>query len=99
MNTYVEECMITLSEECAEVIQVVSKIQRFGLTSFHPNDPTVNNLQRLEQEIGDVLCMIDILREEGALDDRALQNAKLAKRIKFKKFSIFSPKPIVIKED
>lgn len=99
MKNYTEECLITLGEECAEVIQVISKIQRFGFTSFHPDDPSVNNLQLLQREIGDVLCMIDLLREEGVLDDHAIQNAKLQKRIKFRKFSTYQPTRPVIKED
>lgn len=99
MKDYTEECMITLGEECAEVIQAISKIQRFGYANFNPDDPSENNLQILQREIGDMLCMIDLLREEGVLDDHMIQNAKLKKRIKFKKFAIFSPKPIVIKED
>lgn len=99
MNNYTEECLIVLGEECAEVIQAVSKIQRFGFTGFHPIDPTTSNFDLLQKEIGDVLCMIDLLREEGVLDEHIIQNAKLQKRIKFRQFSTYKPTPPVIKED
>ena len=99
MKNYTEECLITLAEECAEVIQIISKIHRFGMTSHHPNDVKTTNLDSLHSEVGDVLTMIDLLREEGVLSDNMLQNAKLAKRIKFKKFSIFNPREIVIDEN
>ena len=98
MNNYSEECLITLGEECAEVIQAISKILRFGFTSWHPNDPTTNNLEHLQIEIGDLVCMIDLLKEEGVINDHAIQNARLQKRIKFKKFSTYKPTLKEIKE-
>ena len=49
-----------LQEECAEVILAISKIKRFGWDSIHP-DGGVDNRVRLEQELGDVEAMIDIL--------------------------------------
>ena len=92
MQNYTEECLITLAEECAEVIQVVSKIQRFGATSFHP-ETGVSNLDKLNQEIGDMLTMVDLLVNEGLLDKLKIQNAKIYKRAKFAKFSIHKPAP------
>lgn len=49
-----------LQEECAEVILAISKIKRFGWDSIHPEGDTDNRTQ-LEQELGDVEAMIDIL--------------------------------------
>ena len=48
------ESLIILAEECAEVIQAVSKLQRFGI-----ND--AKNIKALENEIGDVFAMLTIL--------------------------------------
>jgi NTP pyrophosphatase (non-canonical NTP hydrolase) len=51
-----------ITEEAAEVIQIVSKIQRFGLTSYHPRDPDkVQNRYLLMQELGDLQAVLDML--------------------------------------
>jgi NTP pyrophosphatase (non-canonical NTP hydrolase) len=51
-----------LSEECKEVGLCVSKALRFGLTDIDPDTPgAVPKYQQLEQEIGDVLAIVDIL--------------------------------------
>lgn len=63
-----------LAEECAEVIQIKSKIIRFGLTDTHPEGgPT--NLDRLHQEIGDLLTIIGLLVGQGMLDENKLEEA------------------------
>lgn len=49
------EALAILSEECAEVIQIICKIQRHGLDSFNPNDKSkTQNWQLLAEEIGHV---------------------------------------------
>ena len=65
MNNSQTEILNILQEECAEVIQAVSKIRRFGEES---------NLVGFIQELADLQCMInlcfefDIVGEEDALD-------------------------------
>ena len=49
-----------LMEECAEVIQVCSKLKRFGWDDCYP-DGGVSNKTRLEQELGDLSAIIHIL--------------------------------------
>jgi len=54
--------LTNLSEECAEVQQVVCKIIRFGWDSYHPDDPDKTpNIIRLANEIGNLLHMVDIV--------------------------------------
>ena len=60
MDSQTKEVMDILQEECAEVIQAVSKISRFGLDNFKPGKPKTNR-EHLEEEIGDLMCMIDLL--------------------------------------
>jgi len=50
-----------LQEECAEVIQATSKVFRFGLFDTHPDTPSKTNTRHLEEELGDVLAMIELL--------------------------------------
>lgn len=86
MNEKESEVMDILQEECAEVIQAVSKIRRFGVDSKHPEGgPT--NLEHLEIEIGDVIAMIEIMNEFKMIDMTKVQIATLNKKEKLKKWS------------
>lgn len=78
------ETLTILQEECAEVIVVVSKITRFGLDSGHDGR---TNQQRLEEEIGDVQAMIDLLLSQGMIRQGNLELARQAKFEKLKKWS------------
>jgi len=49
-----EEILTILQEECAEVIQAVSKVKRFGM--YH-------NFENLHKELADLQCMIDLSYE------------------------------------
>ena len=78
--------MNILSEECAEVIQAVSKCNRFGLDNMKPGE-SLTNAQHLEGEIGDLLAMVDLLQLKGVVTSAGLETAKLAKIEKLKKWS------------
>ena len=81
-----QEALDILQEECAEVIVEVSKCRRFGLNSVHYKTGLEHSTM-LENEIGDVLAMVDILVEQGILDQVGLVTAKLAKKEKLTKWS------------
>lgn len=55
------QVLSVLQEECAEVIQAVSKINRFGLNNEWQG---VTNKQSLITEIGDVLAILLVLIDE-----------------------------------
>ena len=80
MDSQTKEVMDILQEECAEVIQAVSKISRFGLDNLKPGKPKTNR-EHLEEELGDLYAMIEILQE---LD---IERAAEAKREKLKIWS------------
>jgi NTP pyrophosphatase (non-canonical NTP hydrolase) len=86
MDKKTKEVMDILQEECAEVIVAVSKISRFGLNNVKPGKPKTN-LEHLEEELGDMLAMIDILKEMGVVSGACLEAAKYAKIEKLKKWS------------
>jgi hypothetical protein len=86
MNERIQETLDILQEECAEVIVEVSKCRRFGLDSVHYKTGIEHN-RMLELEIGDVLAMIDILLEQGVLDQKRLDDAKQNKKLKLKQWS------------
>jgi NTP pyrophosphatase (non-canonical NTP hydrolase) len=86
MDSRTKEVMDILQEECAEVIQAVSKINRFGLDNFKPGKPKTNR-EHLEEELGDMLAMIDIMLEKSVISLEHLEIAKKAKIEKLKQWS------------
>ena len=72
MNTQ-EEILIITMEECAEVTKACSKHIRFG-----------EGLHKVEEEIGDLMCMFEILEENRMIDWSlvSLQSAKKRKKLK-----------------
>ena len=74
-----------LAEECAEVIQMKSKIIRFGIDDYHPKNKAPNR-EVFEQEVGDVLAMIEILTTNGILTKEGLLEAKQRKFDKLEKW-------------
>ena len=86
MNTKENEVLDILQEECAEVIQAVSKIRRFGADNVKPGKPKTNR-EHLEEELGDMLAMIDIMMELGIVSYGNLEIAKKAKIVKLKQWS------------
>jgi len=86
MDNETKEIYCITQEECAEVSQAISKIFRFGPESCHPATH-VNNREHLEEEIGDLLAMVDILVEKCIISDNNVAVARRAKREKLKKWS------------
>jgi hypothetical protein len=86
MNTQIQETLDILQEECAEVIVEVSKCRRFGIDGIHYKTKLKHSTM-LENEIGDVLAMIDILMERGIITQENINIAKQNKKDKLKKWS------------
>ena len=74
-----EELLVIFMEECAEATVEASKIIRFGR-----NDEEIGCLSR---EVGDLLCMIDLLQEYGLINKNELIKNSKSKREKLKKWS------------
>lgn len=74
-----EELLIIFMEECAEASVEASKIIRFG-----QNDEEVGSLVK---EVGDLVCMINLLEEYGILNRNQINQYALNKREKLKKWS------------
>ena len=77
-STKVNEILDLLQEECGEVVQMVSKARRFGLTEKRED---------LVKELGDVLLLIELLHAHGLFTDAELDQAKLNKSQKLAKWS------------
>ena len=84
MNESQKEIFSIAQEECAEVIQAISKIQRFGIESEHNG---VTNRAHLEEEVGDLLCMIHLMQSYGLVDWANVEKARTKKLDKLKQWS------------
>ena len=89
MNPQTREILVILQEECAEVIQDVSKCFRFGPDQVHLNSKDGRTqIQNLEKELGDVMAMIDLLINETVGVTAA--GIEKAKNQKFEKLKLWS---------
>lgn len=80
LTPYQDECLEILAEECAEVIQEKSKIFRFGCNEFSHHNPVLLHVEKLEQEMGDVLAMIELVQLSGiGVSKEGLEIAKQKK--------------------
>jgi len=67
------ERLAILAEECAEVIQCVTKIMRHGYSSFHPaNVDAGNNREQLEKELGHLDNILDMMVEEKDINHNSV---------------------------
>jgi NTP pyrophosphatase (non-canonical NTP hydrolase) len=86
MSNTTQEILSITQEECAEVIQAISKVQRFGFTAYHPGTGK-GNKEHLEEELGDLKCMIDLLIQNKIVDEEVVNRASEDKLAKLKKWS------------
>jgi NTP pyrophosphatase (non-canonical NTP hydrolase) len=86
MSDKQKEIMLIAQEECAEVIQAISKVFRFGMNDVHPTTMK-SNKDSLEEEVGDLMCMIELMQQYGIISPTNVINANVSKRNKLKKWS------------
>jgi|LULV01.1.fsa_nt_gb NTP pyrophosphatase (non-canonical NTP hydrolase) len=72
-----QELLVITMEECGELIQECSKQIRFGSTDY----------SKLQNEIGDVVCMIELLQDFGIIDNKKILTRVETKKNKLKKWS------------
>lgn len=84
MNEVQREIMLIAQEECAEVTQAISKVFRFGVTDEYLGQ---TNKQRLEEEVGDLMCMLEMMQQHGIIDPKNVVEANVRKRLKLKEWS------------
>jgi len=77
--------MDILQEECGELVVAISKVRRFGLHNSYKDGGTQK--EHLTQEAGDVMLMIQLLVEQGVLDEDELKAASERKATKLKVWS------------
>jgi hypothetical protein len=85
MNETDREILVITQEECAEVIQEISKCFRFGIDKLHKSG--LPHRQVLTQEVGDLMCMLQLMMEHNIVDSQEVEVARLAKLQKLQVFS------------
>ena len=84
-STKVNEILDILQEECAEVIQAISKCRRFGMENVYKDGGTQR--EHLIQELGDVTLLIELLKVHQVYTDKELHAAQVTKSQKLVEWS------------
>ena len=75
-----EEMFVILMEECGELIQACSKMIRSdGATKYE---------RELQDEVGDVLTLIELLKNSGLVTDKQIEDRMKIKKEKLMKWSL-----------
>jgi len=85
MNDKQREILVITQEECAEVIQEISKIFRFGIDNQHKDG--MSHQEKLETEVGDLLCMVSLMTQHGLVRSEKVTAAVENKQNKLKQWS------------
>jgi NTP pyrophosphatase (non-canonical NTP hydrolase) len=80
---------VICQEECAEVIQAISKVFRFGPNQTYKGQ---TNKQRLEEELGQLMFAMDSLQEAWGLDPVEMAKAYNNKRKTHSQWYEYFPK-------
>lgn len=80
------ERLVMAAEEGAEIVTAVTKMQRHGEFSFHPNDDSrTPNVEHLRQEIIDNLAMAQVLLNHGDIKPITIAeiNQRMADKLRY----------------
>ena len=81
-----EHLLTCLSEECAEVIQAVSKALRFGLCeSCIGYADGLSNVEAIVKELHDVIAVVEMLEDEKIIEKPINKSMLEAKKAKVRK--------------
>lgn len=86
MTPKTQEILDILQEECAEVIQNISKCRRFGMENIYLKGSGTQR-EQLVQEIGDMSLLIELLQAHELFTEAELHEAKVRKSAKLAKWS------------
>tara|TARA_B100001059_G_scaffold83529_1_gene81630 strand:+ start:8446 stop:8697 length:252 start_codon:yes stop_codon:yes gene_type:complete len=75
-----EEMLVITMEECGELTQACSKVIR-------TKDDT-KYVRKMQDEIGDVMLMIEILKNNGYVTDKQIKDRMIEKKKKLVKWSL-----------
>jgi NTP pyrophosphatase (non-canonical NTP hydrolase) len=81
------ERLAILGEELGEAQQAVGKILRHGYESYNPDEIAGrSNRSNLQRELGDVMCVLDMLVAADDLSRTSIEARRTEKSEKIKKY-------------
>ena len=80
----ITQLMVITMEECGELVQICSKVLRKRATQ---GKVPAETLDKLEGEVADVLCMIELMKENKLIFDDGIEAGIERKRNKLKTWS------------
>jgi len=84
---------IICQEECAEVIQAISKVFRFGLEQVNPYTGNTNRYE-LATEMGQLKCMLLLLEDKWKINQDDINAGSVTKALTLDKWNdYFDRKP------
>lgn len=88
LDDKVQEALDLVQEECAEIIQLISKIRRFGLASTNPYESVPRTNRRLlNDEVGDLTVLLRYLQDRDIIDEVSIEDRVKWKTEKLKKYT------------
>ncbi|ABE50989.1 hypothetical protein [Methylobacillus flagellatus] len=85
----VEHLFTVAGEECGEIAQMCSKVNRFGMNEVFPGQP-LTNAQRMHVEIDDLMAMIELLNQHADFGYAPSSTRIEAKKAKVMKYAAYS---------
>ena len=82
---YEDELLTIMMEELSEIAIRASKMKRFGIDETQPGQP-FDNRERLSQEIGDLMAVLQLCKESKLVDDTVVTDQLKIKNAKLKQF-------------
>jgi hypothetical protein len=89
MMTRLEYLIGVMGEECSEIAQMTSKMNRFGPGEIFPDQP-LTNAERTHLEIDDLMALIEMLNDEFNFGYRPNQDRIKQKKLKVEKYFKYS---------
>lgn len=87
-----ENLLVTLSEECAEIQQAVSKSLRFGLDCHSPDTPMLTNERDIMVEYYQLIAVMGMLIDDGILHQLSADDAEAIIQMKKAKVEFYQSK-------
>jgi len=81
------ELMIITMEECGELTQACSKVLRVRENQQITRLPSKQSLMDLTKEVADVMCMSELMKEQGLINESDINQGIESKRDKLKIWS------------